>query len=166
MGKDQKRSYYSPEQALPWLPAWPRTSIQCHLHLGHTEHSLQARPTFPKLTHTGKSYLTLNITGMMGVNKWHSIWRQNITCSFLFLPAFLVQVLRDREHNEGLARNHVQKLPPGFMRVSTHTGGIRLPSKNPTWSRIRAASWAVCSRGVSVRVYFDLVAFQSLRYLI
>lgn len=39
-------------------------------------------------------------------------------------------------------------------------------TKTPTWSSIRAASWAVCSKGVSVRVYFDLVSFQSFRYLI
>ena len=36
------------------------------------------------------------------MDKWDSIWRQDVTGSFLFLPAFLVEVLKDKEPPEGL----------------------------------------------------------------
>lgn len=53
-----------------------------------------------------------------------------------------------------------------MTRPSVPTRSPRHPGKSHTGSSIRAASWTVCSRGVSVKVYFDLVSFQFFRYLI
>lgn len=130
-------------------------------------------PVFAKHTHIKMNYLTLNIARVMRMNKWHSIWRQNVTRGFLFLPAFLVEVLEDRgpqqrvtlrSQSGGICR--VQTFPTTVLWSSTPTQSPRHQGKTHTWSSIRAASWAVCSRGVSVRVYFDLVSFQFFRYLI
>ena len=54
-------------------------------------------PAFAKHTHIRINYLALNVPRVMGMNKRHSIRRQNVTGGFLFLPAFLVEILKDRE---------------------------------------------------------------------
>lgn len=130
-------------------------------------------PAFATRTHIKMNYLTLNITRVMRMNKWHSIWRQNVTCGFLFLPAFFVEVLEDRGPQQRVTPRSqsggvccVQIFPTTMLWSSIPTQSPRHPGKTHTWSSIRAASWAVSSRGVSVRVYFDLVSFQFFRYLI
>lgn len=63
--------------------------------------SAKSRNT-PTCTHIRINYLALNITRVMGMDKWHCIWRQNVTCSFLPLPTFLVEILKDREPQQKL----------------------------------------------------------------
>lgn len=145
----------------------PAPSLATVLRLSITGLPHVQGPAFAKCTYNRMNYLALNITRMMGMNKRHSIRRQNVACGFLLLPAFLVEVLEDRGppqrvtlKSQNGGRSRVQTSPMVPTQSPRHLG------KTHTWSRIRAASWAVCSRGVSVRVYFDLVSFQSFRYLI
>lgn len=145
----------------------PPPSLPTVLCLSITELPHVQGPAFAKCTYNRMNYLALNISRMMGMNKRHSIRRQNVACGFLFLPAFLVEVLEDRRPQQ---RVTLKSQNGGRSRVQTSpivpTQSPRHLSTTHTWSSIRAASWAVCSRGVSVRVYFDLVSFQSFRYLI
>lgn len=172
MGKRLEGSTYS-KHPQTQQACWANKEQFTMLCLSITGFSHGKGPAFVKRTHIKMNYLTLNIARVMRMNKWHSIWRQNVTCGFLFLPAFLVEVLEDRGTQQRVTPRsqsggvrHVQTFSTTMLWSSNPMQSPRHPGKTHTWSSIRAASWAVCSRGVSVRVYFDLVSFQFLRYLI
>lgn len=77
---------------------------------------------------------------------------------------------RGTRRQKATAKGYTEESDWGRSRVQTSpmvpTQSPRHLGKTHTWSSIRAASWAVCSSGVSVRVYFALVSFQAFRYLI